>query len=60
MVYVSENAVREYKHIVRSLASDEMPDEEEMNAFGADGWELAGTLTDSSSAHFYFKRHKRA
>ena len=60
IVYVSENTVWEYKHIVRSLASDEMPGEDEMNVFGADGWELAGTLTDSSCAHFYFKRLKRA
>jgi hypothetical protein len=60
IVYVSEDAVWEYKYIVRSLASDEMPGEEEMNVFGADGWELAGTLTDASSAHFYFKRLRRA
>ena len=58
MVYVSEKTAWEYKQIARSLARDELPDEAELNALGADGWELAGILADSSSAHFYFKRLK--
>ncbi len=46
----------EYKHLVRDLAKETAPDEAELNALGADGWELAGTFVYGSAAHFYFKR----
>jgi hypothetical protein len=32
--------------------------EEELNALGKEGWELAAVLTHHSEVHFYFKRMK--
>lgn len=55
MVYVE--AVWEYKHVARALTEEPL-DEEELNALGAEGWELVGALTDGRSAHFYFKRQR--
>lgn len=49
----------EYKHLVRSLVTQRPPDEAELNALGAKGWELVGTLVERDSAHFYFKRATR-
>jgi len=46
----------EYKHLVRDLAKEPAPEEAELNAFGAEGWELAGVFARGSEAHFYFKR----
>jgi hypothetical protein len=46
----------EYKHVVRDLAREAAPDETELNALGAKGWELAGTFARGTEAHFYFKR----
>lgn len=46
----------EYEHLVRDLASEPAPDEAELNALGAKGWELAGVFVHGSRAHFYFKR----
>ena len=46
----------EYKHIVRKLDEEAELNEKEMNVLGADGWELAGVFTDSTSVYFYFKR----
>lgn len=46
----------EYKHLVRDLAKAPAPDEAELNALGAEGWELAGTFARRTEAHFYFKR----
>lgn len=34
-------------------------DEAELNALGAEGWELAGVSTDPGGVHFYFKRELR-
>ena len=46
----------EYKHLVRK-ATDEAPiGEDELNALGGEGWELAALYTGSGSVHFYFKR----
>ncbi len=53
---VYENAVWKYRHLVRDLASDALPSEAELDALGADGWELAGVLVHGGAAHFYFKR----
>ncbi len=46
----------EYKHLVRDLANEAAPDEAELNALGADGWELAAAFARGNEAHFYFKR----
>ena len=47
----------EYRHLSRPAA--EPPDERELDALGADGWELAGVSTDGGIVHFYFKRQVR-
>jgi hypothetical protein len=46
----------EYKHLVRDLAKEPAPDEAELDALGADGWELAGAFARGAEAHLYFKR----
>ena len=46
----------EYKHLARNLAREPAPDEAELNALGAKGWELAGAFASGTDAHFYFKR----
>lgn len=56
MVYVKIDPKWEYKQIVRDLAAGPAPTAEELNALGADGWELAGILADSPRVYFYFKR----
>ena len=58
-VYVTESSAWQYKHIVRKLEVEAVLSEVEMNALGADGWELAGMFTDAASVHFYFKRLAR-
>jgi hypothetical protein len=56
IVYVDEGPRWEYRTLVRNLAKEEAPNEEELNLLGADGWELAGMFTDSPFVYFYFKR----
>ncbi len=53
---VYEEPTWEYKHLVRDLAKEAAPEEAELNALGADGWELAGAFARGAEAHFYFKR----
>lgn len=45
-------------HLVRDLASERAPEEVELDALGADGWELAGVFMRGSEAHLYFKRQR--
>ncbi len=59
IVYVKEKVVWEYKQITRAITTEKAPDEAELNALGAEGWELAGVLAESSVVHFYFKRLAR-
>lgn len=51
MVYVFEKQRWEYKVILQRVAS-----EEELNALGAEGWELVGIVALSETTQFYFKR----
>jgi hypothetical protein len=55
-VYVSERTVWQYKLLTRDL--DKTLSEEELNAYGKDGWELAAVLPQGNIVHFYFKRLK--
>lgn len=41
MVYVKDKPVWQYKELVRNLMREKVPSEDELNALGADGWELA-------------------
>jgi hypothetical protein len=55
MVYVAP--VWEYKHLYRAVEGDTPPvSEEELNALGAEGWELSGLIAGPTGVHLYFKR----
>lgn len=53
LVYVSP--VWEYKQLLAQTG----PDEAELNALGAQGWELVGVVPAPSGTHLYFKRMVR-
>jgi hypothetical protein len=56
MVYVKGKSVWEYKQLIRNLRTEQAPSQDELNALGADGWELAGVFADLPFVYFYFKR----
>ena len=56
MVYVKDKTVWQYKILIRDVAQN--PNEDELNALGKDGWELAAVLQHGGVTHFYFKRMK--
>ncbi|HBY97205.1 MAG: hypothetical protein M5U01_35885 [Ardenticatenaceae bacterium] len=56
IVYVRDELVWAYKQLARNLAKEDAPTEAELNALGADGWELTAIFTDSPFVYFYFKR----
>jgi hypothetical protein len=56
MVYVAP--VWEYKHIRRDTGAEPPLPEDELNALGADGWELTAVIPTATAVHFYFKRSR--
>jgi len=56
MVYVKKKLVWEYKEITRNMENESLLNIEELNALGADGWEMTGALEHPPLVHFYFKR----
>jgi hypothetical protein len=48
-----------YKHVQRPLGELADVSESELDALGADGWELAGVATEGVTVHFFFKRLSR-
>lgn len=54
MVYVTP--VWEYRHLAREMRGEGPIREEELNALGAEGWELTATIPAGPIVHFYFKR----
>jgi hypothetical protein len=54
MVYVAP--VWEYKHLRRELGADAPLGEDELNALGAQGWELTAVIPTPSAVDIYFKR----
>lgn len=58
VVYVRETVRWEYKQIVRDLEKESPPDEAELNALGAEGWEMSGVVQKPPLAYFHFKRLK--
>lgn len=46
----------EYKHLVHRVTDEAPIGEQELNALGRDGWELAAVYTGPGSVNFYFKR----
>ena len=57
IVYVSEKTVWQYKQVARKL-SESMPNEDELNQLGKDGWELVSVLNHADVLYLYFKRIK--
>jgi hypothetical protein len=51
MVYVYEKQQWEYKVVVQNAMS-----EAQLNALGAEGWELVGVVAVAEVPQFYFKR----
>jgi hypothetical protein len=51
MVYVYEKQQWEYKVVVQNALS-----EEQLNALGAEGWELVGVVALPPTTQFYLKR----
>jgi hypothetical protein len=47
----------EYREIVRDPATG-LISTDELDALGAEHWELAGIVTASDGVHFYFKRER--
>jgi hypothetical protein len=47
----------EYKEVVREVGTG-LLSEAELNAFGAERWELAGIVPAGAEVHFYFKRER--
>ena len=56
IVYVSEPTKWEYKKVTRNLDEEEALTENELNELGKAGWELAGVISESGRAYFYFKK----
>lgn len=49
----------EYRRVDRS-GPGQLLTEDELNRMGADGWELAGVVSDYSGTHYYLKRGRGA
>lgn len=47
----------EYKEVIREIA-DGIMSEAELNALGAERWELVGVVPAGARVHFYFKREQ--
>ena len=56
MVYVYETLQWEYRCIARNARDQSPPSEQELNALGAEGWELAGIANLPGEIYLYFKR----
>jgi hypothetical protein len=48
----------EYKDVVRDLDVEGLLTEADLNALGADHWELSGVAGEGTRVHFYFKRER--
>ena len=56
MVYVAP--AWEYKHVERPAGAEPPFPADELNALGADGWELTAVIPTPATVHFYFKRSR--
>jgi hypothetical protein len=60
MLYVYEDQRWEYKFVGRTTLDQEgRLSERELNALGAEGWELAGIASLPNEVHFYFMRLRK-
>lgn len=60
VIYEEDNFTVEYKHVERNLQKEKLLPEEELNKFGEENWELVTVFSHESTAHYYFRRLKRA
>lgn len=58
MVYVRDDVKYEYKQLTRDLKKESAPDEDELNALGEDGWQMAGVYLHEHSLTMIFQRQK--
>lgn len=56
MIYIRESLRWEYKQIARDLEKEGPLNESELNALGAEGWEMSGVAHQPPVTYFYFKR----
>ena len=56
---VYEMPVWTYKHVSLALGDVARFCDAELEALGAEGWELTGVLTEGATAHLFFKRPGR-
>ena len=54
-IFVYEKQAWEYRVISKDVADGPLS-EDDLNAFGAAGWELVGVVTLTTTVQFYFKR----
>ena len=47
-------------HYIRRESGESALAQAELDALGADGWELVGVASAGAALHFYFKRVRRA
>lgn len=57
--FVFVQAEWSYREVVRDLDETGAMTEADLNALGAEGWELAGILQDGRSVRYYLKRQTR-
>lgn len=57
--FVFVQAEWEYREVVRNLDDTGAMTEADLNALGAEGWELASILQDGRNVRYYLKRQLR-
>lgn len=55
-IYIEKHLIWEYRQIVRNLKKEGPLSDKELNALGAEGWEMSGVAQQSPLTYFYFKR----
>jgi hypothetical protein len=56
VIYVTEPLCWEYRQLIRDANREGLLDNEALNDFGQEGWELAAALLHGSRAVYIFKR----
>jgi len=56
VVYVRDEATVVYKVLERDLNTEAAPTEDELNALGAEGWQIAGMITVGDQLLFYLQK----
>jgi len=56
MVYIEKRLKWEYKQLARNLKKEGTLSDEELNALGAEDWEMSGVAQQLHLTYYYFKR----